>query len=131
MYSGCERTFDSIGSWSFNIDTVGNVIIFGVDNSSWSPADNPKNSFLVLGEGPTLGINGRFYSSWKTRSKVFRKPNTKFSSYLHYNTDNSYFFMDKKSLNLKLKIKIFTFQLIFISKVHLIDLMLLSLVKYL
>ena len=131
MYSGCELTFDSLDSWSFNIDTAGNVIIFGADNSSWSPSDNRKNSFLVLGEGPTLGIKGSFYSSWKTCSKVFRKANTNFSSCLHYNTDNSYFFMEKKSLNLKLTIKIFTFQLIFISKVYLIDLMLLSLVKYL
>ena len=105
MYSGCELTFDSLDSWSFNIDTAGNVIIFGADNSSWSPADNRKNSFLVLGEGPTLGIKGSFYSSWKTCSKVFRKANTNFSSCLHYNTDNSYFFYGKEIFKFKVNNK--------------------------
>ena len=36
------------------------VIIFGVDNSSSSHADNLQNNFLMLGEGDTLGINGSF-----------------------------------------------------------------------
>ena len=39
-------------------DTVTNVVIFGVDNSSSSHADNLKNNFLVLGEGDTFCING-------------------------------------------------------------------------
>ena len=33
VYSGYGITFDSAGSWSFSNGTVGNVIIFGVDNS--------------------------------------------------------------------------------------------------
>ena len=37
---------------------AGNVIIFGVDNSLSSHADNLKNNFLVLGEGDTFGNNG-------------------------------------------------------------------------
>ena len=36
------------------------VIIFGVDNSSSSHADNFQNNFLMLGVGDTLGINGSF-----------------------------------------------------------------------
>ena len=39
--------------------------------------------------------------------------------------------MEKKSLNLKLTIKMLTFQLNFVSEVYLIDLVLLSLDKYL
>ena len=31
-------------------DFARNVIIFGIDNSSSSHADNQKNNFLVLGE---------------------------------------------------------------------------------
>ena len=58
-YIGYEITFDSAGSWNFNNDNARNVIIFGVDNISSFHADNRKNNFLVLGEGPTFGINGR------------------------------------------------------------------------
>ena len=45
------------GSWSFGNDFARNVVIFSVDNSSSSHTDNRKNNFLVLGEGPTQGIN--------------------------------------------------------------------------
>ena len=44
VHSGYGLTFDSAGSWSFNNETVGNVM-FGVDNSSSSDADNQKNNF--------------------------------------------------------------------------------------
>ena len=60
MYSEYGITFDSAGSWSFNNDTVRNVITFGVDNSSSSQTDNRKSNFLVLGEGLTFGINESF-----------------------------------------------------------------------
>ena len=87
MYSGFEVTFDSAGSWSFSNDSAANVIIFGVDNSSSSHADNHKNNFLVLGEGPTFG------SAEKKFSINFSKASTKFCLRLHYNTDNSHLFV--------------------------------------
>ena len=34
---------------------LGNVVIFGFDNRTWSL--NRKNNFWVLGEGPTDNIN--------------------------------------------------------------------------
>ena len=34
---------------------LGNVVIFGFDNRTWSL--NRKNNFSVLGEGPTDNIN--------------------------------------------------------------------------
>ena len=46
VYSGYGITFDSGGSWSFDNDTVRNVIFFVVDSSSSSHADNRKNNFL-------------------------------------------------------------------------------------
>ena len=46
-------------------DTAYNVINFGVDNSSSSHIDNPKNNFLVLGKGPSEGINASFGSAEK------------------------------------------------------------------
>ena len=79
VYSGYKIAFDSAGSWSFNNDIVRNVIIFGVDNSLSSDADDRNNNFLVLGEGPTFGINGSFGSSEKNLSINFSKANTKFA----------------------------------------------------
>ena len=46
MYSGYGVTFGSAGSWSFDNNAARNVIIFGVDNSSSSHADNRKNNFF-------------------------------------------------------------------------------------
>ena len=36
---------------------LGNAVIFGFDNRSWSHTDNRKNNFWVLGEGPNDNIN--------------------------------------------------------------------------
>ena len=58
VYTGYEIAFDRAGSWSFENKFARNVVIFGVDNSSSYHADNRKNNFLVLGEGPTDGSNG-------------------------------------------------------------------------
>ena len=52
--------FDGAGSWNFGNDFARNVVIFGDDISSSSYTDNRNNIFLVLGEGPTCGINGSF-----------------------------------------------------------------------
>ena len=62
VYSGYEITFNGAGSWKFGNDFARNVVIFAVDNSSSSHTDNHKNNFLVLGEGPTYGINRSFGS---------------------------------------------------------------------
>ena len=40
-------------------------VIFEIDNSSPSHSDNLENNFLVLGEGPAHGIDGRFGSPEK------------------------------------------------------------------
>ena len=55
-----------------------NIVIFGVDNSSPSNTDNQKNSFLLLGEGPTQGINDSTGPAEKKFSINFSKANTKF-----------------------------------------------------
>ena len=51
MYSDYRIAFDGAGSSSFGNDFTRNFLIFGVDNSSSSHADNHKNNFLVLNEG--------------------------------------------------------------------------------
>ena len=58
MYSGYGITFDSGGSWSF-------------DNGTSSHIGNCKYNFLILGLGPTYGINGKFGSAEKTFSTEF------------------------------------------------------------
>ena len=73
IYRGYEITFDIAGSWIFDNDFPKNVIIFGVDNKSSFHAENRKNNFLVLGEGPTLGINGSFGSPEKKFCISFSK----------------------------------------------------------
>ena len=60
VYSGYGIAFDSAGSWSFSNGTTRNFIIFGVDCSLSSHVYSRKNNFLILGLGPTYGINGRF-----------------------------------------------------------------------
>ena len=54
-----------------NNGSARNVIMFDVDNSSSSHTDNQKNEFLVLGEGPTFGINRSFGSPEKKFSINF------------------------------------------------------------
>ena len=60
VYSGYEMTFDGAGSWNFWNNFSRNAIIFGVDNRSWSHADN----FLVLGERPKTLVNQRQSFAW-------------------------------------------------------------------
>ena len=55
-----------------------------------------KNDFLILRESPTFGINGRFVASEKKIDINFSKAKTKFCLSLHYNTDNSYLFVNGK-----------------------------------
>ena len=98
MYSEYGITFDSAGSWSFNNDTVRNVITFGVDNSSSSQTDNRKSNFLVLGEGLTFGINESFGSPEKKFCINFSKSNRKFCLSSHYNVDNSYLSVNEKEI---------------------------------
>ena len=78
VFSGYGIAFDGEGWWSFSNGADRNVIAFGVDNSSWSHVDNFKNNFLILGLGPTFGINGSFGWPEKEFSISFTKSNTNF-----------------------------------------------------
>ena len=132
VYSGHRVTFDVVGSWSFDNNTARNAIIFGVYNILSFHADNFKNKFLMLGEGPTFGISGNFGSPEKKFSINFSKANTKFCLSLPYNASNSYLFVNgKEILRLKPTTEMLTFQVNFVSEAYLIDLVLLSLEKHL
>ena len=77
MYSRYGITFNRADWWCFCNNSAKNVIIFGVDGSSSSHAENPKNNFLILSLGPTFGKNGIFGSPEKKFSINFIKANTK------------------------------------------------------
>ena len=96
MYSGYQIAFDKAGWRNFADDNARNVIIFGADNSSSSHADNRKNNYLVLGEGPTYGINGSFGATDKKFNTNFSKAKTIFCLRLYYSHDNSYLFVNGK-----------------------------------
>ena len=90
IYNGWGIVFDEEGSWSFGNDFIRNVVTFGVDNSSSSHTYIQKNNSLVLGKGPTPGINNST-SAAETKSSInFGKENTKFYLSLHYSGDESY-----------------------------------------
>ena len=54
------------------------------------------NNFLLVGKGPTLGINGRFWSPEKEVRINFSNATTKFCLSLCYNADNNDFFVNGK-----------------------------------
>ena len=66
-------TFDSAGSWKFDNSFDRNAISLNVDNTSSSHFDSRKNNFLILGEGPTYGINRSFGSPEKKFNINFPK----------------------------------------------------------
>ena len=84
MYSGYEIVFHGAGLWSFGNDFARDIVIFDVHNSSWSHADNCKNNFSVLPEGPTDDINSSIGIAEKKVCINFSKAKTKFCLSLHY-----------------------------------------------
>ena len=76
VYNGYGIAFDGKSSWSFGDDYARNVVIFDVDASSSSHADNRKNKFSIN----------------------FSMAKTKFCLSLHYNGDNSYLFINEKEI---------------------------------
>ena len=88
-YSGYEIGFDRHGSFPFPGTGLGrNVIIFGVDMSSPTKIDNRKKDILILGKGPTQGLE-HLLSAEKIYSIDFTEHNKNFCLSLHYNGANS------------------------------------------
>ena len=78
-YSGYGIGFDRKGSFSFLNGGYGqNVIIFGVDMSSFIHIDNKKKDILILGRGPTQGLESTLTAE-KMYSINFTEKNKKFT----------------------------------------------------
>ena len=85
-YSGYGIGFDGKGAFSHPSGGFGNnAIIFGVDMSSSVHVDNKKNDILILGEGPTQGLEGTTLTAEKMYLINFTAAKKKFCLSLHYN----------------------------------------------
>ena len=60
--------------------------------------DNKKNYILILGKGPTQGLDNTTLTSEKMYSPNFNVDNKKFCLSLYYNGDRSYLFVNGKEL---------------------------------
>ena len=93
-YSVHEIGFDGRSSFSFPGGGFGqNVLIFGADMSSSAHIDNKKKDILVLGKGPTQGLEHTLTAE-KMYSINFTVTKNKFCLSLHCNGANSYLFVN-------------------------------------
>ena len=93
-YSGYGIAFDRKSRFSFpGGGFAQNVLIFGVDMSSSTHIDNKKKDILVLGKGPTQGLEHALTAE-KMYSINFTVTRKKFCLSLHYNGTNSYLFVN-------------------------------------
>ena len=93
-YSSYGIGFDRKESFSFSSAGYGqNAIIFGVDMSSFIHIDNKKKDILILGRGPTQGLESTLTAE-KMYSINFTVTKKKFCLSLHYNGANSYLFVN-------------------------------------
>ena len=93
-YSGYGIGFDRRSSFSFPSGGFGqNVLIFGTDTSTSIHVDNKKKDILVLGRGPTQGLESTLTAE-KMYSINFTVTKKKFCLSLYYNGANSYSFVN-------------------------------------
>ena len=93
-YLGYGIRFDRRPSFSFPGGGFGqDVLIFGADMSFSAHIDSKKNEILVLGKGPTQGLEHRTTAE-KMYSINFTVTKKKFCLSLHYNGANSYLFVN-------------------------------------
>ena len=98
-YSGYGPGFDRGTIYSVGNGFGRNVIIFGVDMSSYEHIDNKKKDILVLGKGPSQGLEHE-----KMYSVNFTENNEKYCLSLHYSGANSYLFVNSTEIY-KFKVK--------------------------
>ena len=97
-YSSYGIGFDRKTTFSLSGGGFGqNIIIFGVDMSSSVHIDNKKKDILVLGKGPTQGLEHTLTAE-KMYSINFTVTKKKFCLSLHYNGANSYLFVNRTEI---------------------------------
>ena len=116
-YKGYGICFDERSQFGHTITEDGrahttngrNVLIFGVDMSFSVHATNRANSIYVTGDGLTQGIHDTTLYVEKNYWRNFTDPGNKIVISLHYNGDESYFFINGRQ---ELKFKAKTDQLV-------------------
>ena len=116
-YKGYGICFDERSQFGHTITengrahtTIGrNVLIFGADMSFSAHATNRANHIYLMGDALTQGINDTTLYVEKNYWRNFTDPGKKFMISLHYNGDESYFFVNGRQ---ELKFKAKTDQLV-------------------
>ena len=111
-YKGYGICFDERSQFDHTITEDGrahttngrNVLIFGVDMSFSVHAINRANNIYVMGDGLTQGIHDTTLYVEKNYWRNFTDPDKNFVISLHYNGDDSYFFVNGRQ-ELKFKCK--------------------------
>ena len=111
-YKGYGICFDERSQFGHTITENGvnytsngrNVLIFGPDMSFSVHATNKANHIYLMGDGLTQGINDTMIYAEKKYFKNFTEPNVKFVLSLHYNSNDSYLFVNGRQ-ELKFKAK--------------------------
>ena len=97
VYIGYGIGFDSHSKFSLPDGSVGkNVITFGVNMCSSMYIDNNKKYILILGKGPTQGLNDTTLTAKAQYPINFSRSNRRFCLSLHYNGSNSFLFVNAK-----------------------------------
>ena len=94
-YSYYNIGFDSRSEFAFTDGSMGeNVIICGADMSSSVHIDNKNKDFLILGEGPTQGLDDTTLTTEAKFTINSTQPRKTFILSLHYNGSNSFLFVN-------------------------------------
>ena len=75
-----------------------NVIIFEVDVSSSVHIDNKNKNILILGEGPTQGLDDTTLTTEAKYRINFTQSGKRFVLSLHYNGSNRFLFVNTKNI---------------------------------
>ena len=116
-YKGYGICFDERSQFGHTITEDGrahitngrNVLIFGVDMSFSAHATNRANHIYLMDDGLKQGVNDTMLYVEKIYWRNFTDPGKKFIISLHYNGDESYFFVNGRQ---ELKFKAKTDQLV-------------------
>ena len=90
-YTGYGIGFDSRREYSLPDGRVGkNVIIFGVDMSSYVHIDNKRKDILILGKGATQGLDGTTFTAEALYPINFEQSGKRFVLSPHCNGSNCF-----------------------------------------
>ena len=96
IYTGYGIGFDLLSKFSLPDSSVGKiVIIFGADMSSFSHIDNKGKDILILGEGPTQGLDDTTLTAEAKYPINFTQLRKRFVLNLYYTGSNSFLYATK------------------------------------